>query len=118
MYPPQIHLRSPQFCQQLLRRGLTTLALADVPPDQRAGATTLMSMTIQISLSAGVAVAAMFTNLSMLVRGEDMLTGFDLRVALFLIGVIGAGSTLWFMTLSHDAAREVSGHSGSKKAIK
>lgn len=103
--------RSMQFT------ALNTLAFADIAPQQRASATTLMSMTIQISFSAGVAVAAMMTNISVLARGAIAPGLFDLRVALVMIGVIGMISTFWFISLPHDAGHEVSGHKPQPKAV-
>jgi len=82
--------RSMQFT------ALATLAFADVDAKQRSSATTISSMSQQLSMVFGVAIAAGCLNLSQMWRGAPTL------------GVIVCA--LQLLTLERNAGAEVSGH--------
>jgi len=96
--------RSMQFT------ALATLSFADVPPEQRSSASTLSAILQQVSMVFGVAFAAAMLNLSQYVRGDEVLTPVDFRIAFVAIGIIGLAASFQFLSLPHDAAAEVSGH--------
>lgn len=97
--------RSMQFT------ALATLAFADVDAVQRSSATTISSMSQQLSMVFGVAIAAGCLNLSQLSRGAPTLGLIDFEIALLLMGAVTLLSSLRFLTLDRDAGAEVSGHS-------
>jgi EmrB/QacA subfamily drug resistance transporter len=96
--------RSMQFT------ALATLAFADVDAHQRSSATTISSMSQQLSMVFGVAVAAGCVNLSQMWRGEPTPGLLDFQLALMLMGGVVLLASLRFLTLHRDAGAEVSGH--------
>ena len=97
--------RSMQFT------ALATLAFADVDAQQRSSATTISSMSQQLSMVFGVAFAAGCLNLSQLWRGAPSLGLVDFQLTLVLAGAITLLAGLSFLRLPSDVGAEVSGHS-------
>ncbi|WP_417310162.1 MFS transporter [Devosia sp.] len=97
--------RSMQFT------ALATLAFADVEAEQRSSATTISSMSQQISMVFGVAVAAGCLNLLQMWRGAPALETIDFQLTLFIMGGIVVLASLRFLGLQSAAGAEVSGHS-------
>jgi hypothetical protein len=91
---------------------LATLTFADVPDAQKSSATTISSMSHQLSMSVGIAVAALVLGLSAVTRGEgpDRLAGVDFQVAFAVMAGIAALSVLRFLLIDRTAGAEVSGH--------
>jgi MFS family permease len=87
-----------------------TLAFADVPPEQRSGATALWGVAQQICFSLGVATAAVLLNFSLILRHAPVLGLIDFRLAFAAMAGVGMVSALWFTTLGPDVGAEVSGH--------
>lgn len=96
--------RSMQFT------ALATLAFADVDATQRSSATTISSMSQQLSMVFGVAVAAACLNLSQLWRGGESLGIIDFQITLLLMGAVTVAASLQLLTLHRNAGAEVSGH--------
>lgn len=96
--------RSMQFT------ALATLAFADVDAAQRSSATTISSMSQQLSMVFGVAVAAGCLNLSQMWRGAPALGVIDFQIAYLLMGLIIIACSLQLLTLHRNAGAEVSGH--------
>lgn len=96
--------RSMQFT------ALATLAFADVDARQRSSATTISSMSQQLSMVFGVAVAAGCLNLSQMWRGAPTLGVVDFQIAYLVMGVIIVVCALQLLTLERNAGAEVSGH--------
>ncbi len=67
-------------------------------------------MLQQVSLLLGVTVAAAVLNLSRTIHGGESLSLVDFRWAFLVVGLIGAVSSLRFLSLPHDAGAEVSRH--------
>ncbi|CAN7465160.1 MFS transporter [Rhizobium rhizogenes] len=89
---------------------LNTLGFADIHAAQRSSASTLSSMLQQVSLLLGVAVAAAVLNLSRTIHGGVALSVIDFRWAFLAVALIGAVSSLRFLSLPRDAGAEVSRH--------
>jgi EmrB/QacA subfamily drug resistance transporter len=100
--------RSMQFT------ALATLAFADVEANQRSSATTISSMSQQLSMVFGVAVAAGCVNLAQHWRGAAKPGLPDFQIALMLMGVVLLVTALSFLRLPRDAGAEVSGHGGTR----
>ena len=96
--------RSMQFT------ALATLAFADVDAAHRSSATTISSMSQQLSMVFGVAIAAGCLNLFQLWRGAPALGLLDFQAALLFMGAIVFLASLQFLVLERDAGAEVSGH--------
>ncbi len=96
--------RSMQFT------AITMMTFADIAPEQRAPASVLSSLTVQIGMGMGVAVGALMLNASQLLRGAPQLGVFDFRVALVLVGILSALAARPYATLAADAGAEISGN--------
>jgi MFS family permease len=96
--------RSMQFT------ALATLAFADVEASQRSSATTLSSMSQQLSTVFGVAVAAGCVNVAQLWRAAPKPGLPDFQTALMLLGSVLLVTALSFLKLPRNAGAEVSGH--------
>lgn len=96
--------RSMQFT------ALATLAFADVDSNRRSSATTISSMSQQLAMMFGVAIAAGLVNLSQLWRAASSPSLPDFRIALVVMGAIMCATALSFSRLDRDAGAEVSGH--------
>jgi EmrB/QacA subfamily drug resistance transporter len=96
--------RSMQFT------ALATLAFADVDADRRSSATTISSMSQQLSMVFGVAVAAGCLTMLQLWRGTPALGLAEFQAALMLMGAMICLASLYFLILTRDAGAEVSGH--------
>jgi EmrB/QacA subfamily drug resistance transporter len=96
--------RSMQFT------ALATLAFADVDASQRSSATTISSMSQQLSMVFGVAVAAGTLNLSQMWRGAPALGVVDFQLAYAVMGLVVIVCSLQLLTLERTAGAEVSGH--------
>jgi EmrB/QacA subfamily drug resistance transporter len=98
------------FFRSLQFTSLNTLTYADIPHDRMPRATALSSVVGQLSLSAGVAVAAFFLDLSRGLEGRSGLAAIDFSRALLAVGLISSLAVLWLWRLSADAGAAVSGH--------
>jgi EmrB/QacA subfamily drug resistance transporter len=90
--------------------GLATLTFVDVPDHRKSSATTISAISHQLSMSIGVAVAALTLNLSAAARGAATLSAVDFQVALVILAALAAVSVLRFRSLDRLAGAEVSGH--------
>jgi EmrB/QacA subfamily drug resistance transporter len=98
------------FFRSLQFTSLNTLSYADVEARQLSGATSLVGVAQQLSLAAGVAVAAMLLDGSRATDGRSELMAVDFSRAFWAIGLISLVSVLWYRKLSPDAGAEMSGH--------
>lgn len=98
------------FFRSLQFTSLNTLSYADIPRDELSLATSFVNVVQQLSLSAGVAVAALVLDGLRVAQGRTELIAEDFRVAFLVIGLLAALSTAMFLALRPDAGAEVSGH--------
>jgi EmrB/QacA subfamily drug resistance transporter len=87
---------------------VTSLAFADVPDDQRAGANGLVAMLQQIAMTMGVAFAAFVLGASQSLRGADKLALVDFSHAWFAIGTLMALAAAGTLLLDRDAGASIS----------
>ncbi len=97
------------FFRSLQFTSLNTLAYADVDAPQMSRATSFVAVVQQLSLSAGVALAAMLLEAFSHGRGGTLVAD-DFRWSFAVIGALALGSTLVFFKLDRRAGAEVSGH--------
>ena len=91
---------------------LTALAYADVPPARMAGATSLNTMTQQLTYGFGIAIGAIMMQAALLFRGAppEALNAMDLRYALLGAAGFALASVPFFLGLTPDAGAELSQH--------
>lgn len=104
--------RSMQFT------ALATLAFADIDAERRSSATTISSMSQQLSMVFGVAVAAGCLNLAQMARGAPALGLADFHAALMVMGALVTLGSLFFLSLAQDTGAEVSGHRPAPQAAR
>jgi EmrB/QacA subfamily drug resistance transporter len=88
----------------------STLAFADIAPEQRSSSSTIFNMFQQLALGLGVAAAAVVLDLSRAVRGVTEVGLPDFHAAFFVFGVVALVATVVVARLPRDAGAEVSGH--------
>jgi EmrB/QacA subfamily drug resistance transporter len=98
------------FFQSLQYTATQAMTYADVEQPLMSTATSIASMTQQLSRGFGISAVAVLLNLSLAWRGATTLGAFDFKVA-FAGAVTFALSSLFYGWILHpDAAAEVSGH--------
>jgi hypothetical protein len=90
---------------------LVTLTFADVPDAQKSSATTISTMAHQLSMTIGIAVAALVLGASSGAGGAAVLTLHDFRLAFLIMAGIAAASVLRFFTMARSAGAEMIGRS-------
>lgn len=98
------------FFRSLQFTSLNALGYADVEAARMSRATSFVAVVQQLSLSGGVAVAALLLEASRSAEGRTDLLTVDFARAFVVIGAIAVVSTLAFFRLTPDAGAEVSGH--------
>jgi EmrB/QacA subfamily drug resistance transporter len=96
--------RSMQFT------GITFITFADIPPEERASASVISSLTQQISMGMGVALGALILNFSRAIRGTALIEVEDFTRAFLLAGALSALAVLSYRRLPEDAGAEITGH--------
>ncbi len=97
------------FLRSLQFTALNAMSYADIDRDDAAKASSFYSVAQQLSLSAGVAVAAMALELLQWRRGDSHLAAGDFSWAFFLVAAIATTSVLQFRGLPADAGASVLG---------
>jgi EmrB/QacA subfamily drug resistance transporter len=98
------------FFRSLQFTALNTLGYADVQADALSRATALVAVVQQLSLAAGVAVAAMLLDGSRSFDGRSALLALDFQRAFAAVGLLSLASLWWYGQLAADAGAELSGH--------
>jgi EmrB/QacA subfamily drug resistance transporter len=94
-------IRSLQFST------LGALTYADVPPEQSSRASSLSAMTIQLTMSLSVGIAAALLSLIMSVRGHASVTQSDIAWIMAAAGTLCTLSALAYRRLSPQAGSSV-----------
>ena len=98
------------FFQSLQYTATQAMSYADIEQSQMSSATSILSMSQQLSRGFGIALAAAVLHWSLAARGATALSTIDFTVA-FGVGALLALANLPFgWVLHHDAAAAVSGH--------
>jgi EmrB/QacA subfamily drug resistance transporter len=95
-------VRSMNFTAQ------STLAFADVADEMRPSASALATMTQQVSLAFGVALAASVLGVSKSLRGAEALALADFHIAWLFTATMMTFATLWSLRLSPEAGQALS----------
>jgi EmrB/QacA subfamily drug resistance transporter len=95
------------FLRSLQFTALNALSYADIDRRAASNATSLYSVAQQLSLSAGVAVAAFILEAVQWARGEQNIMAGDFSIAFFSVAAIAALSGFQFLRLKADAGSSV-----------
>lgn len=96
-------IRSLQFST------LGALTFADIPSEMASRASSLSAMTMQLSISLAVGMAAMLLSLIMKIRGHIQIMAGDVSLTMLICGLICAASWLVFRRMGDSAGVAVSG---------
>jgi EmrB/QacA subfamily drug resistance transporter len=87
---------------------ITTLAFADVPDEQRGGASALSTMLGQVAVALSVALATVVLGSSQSIRGSTTLDLVDFRNAWIAVGLLMTLATALMLRLDQDAGTSMS----------
>ncbi len=97
------------FFRSLEFTSINAIAYADVATPRMSQATSFVSAAQQVSLSIGVALAALIVETVRAGRGDSTITLADFTPAFVVVALVSACSTLMFALLPRDAGTELSG---------
>jgi EmrB/QacA subfamily drug resistance transporter len=103
------------FFQSFQFTATQAIVYADVEHPRMSTASSIASMTQQLSRGFGIAFAAGVLNLSLAWRGAAELTLFDLQLAFGVASAFALLSITFCLPVAPDAASEVSGHKPKEK---
>jgi EmrB/QacA subfamily drug resistance transporter len=93
--------------RSMLLTAVNTLMFADLAPAERAPASALSTVSMQVAGAMGVAVGAITLALAQTAHGNAHLMLPDFRIAFVVMGGICALATVNFWRLPHDAGAEM-----------
>jgi hypothetical protein len=119
------------FCYGLARSlqftTLATLAYADVTDEQKGPASTVWSVTQQMTIGMGIAVGALCLRASSVLHrvvyggaspeGGNQFVLADFRWAFMMAGALTLMSVLGYVKLPHDVGSSLGGGMGRKKSL-
>jgi len=97
------------FFRSLEFTSINAIAYADVPPSRMSQATSFVSAAQQVSLSLGVAVAALVLETVRSGRNDVVITIADFTPAFLVVALASAACAVVFATLPRDAGAVLSG---------
>jgi len=97
------------FFRSLQFTAINTIGYAEVDMTRMSRATTLVSVTQQLAISAGVAVGAFSVELTQLLRKGSDLVAADFAPAFIVVALISGSSAIVFALMPSDAGHQVSG---------
>ncbi|MGO9057794.1 MAG: MFS transporter [Candidatus Binataceae bacterium] len=110
-------LFSGGFFRSLQFTCINALGYADIPNSLMSNASSLSSMGQQLTISLGVAIAALALRIGMTMHHSTVLSAHDITPAFILTGGLGFIGALSFISLPHHAGAELAGRRGRSRAI-
>ncbi|HEV3112892.1 MAG TPA: MFS transporter [Candidatus Binataceae bacterium] len=110
-------LFSGGFFRSLQFTCINALGYADIPHSLMSNASCLASMGQQLTISIGIAVAALALRVGMTLHHSRVLTARDIIPAFILTGGLGLIGALAFVPLPHNAAAELAGRRGQRRFV-
>jgi EmrB/QacA subfamily drug resistance transporter len=104
------------FLRSLQFTSMNAMAYSDIEKQDMSGASALFTVAQQLSLAAGVAIAALALDASVWMRGGHSLVPVDFSIALLLVALISGLSFTQFLRLPVDAGAAISGVSRREPA--
>jgi EmrB/QacA subfamily drug resistance transporter len=103
------------FFRSLQFTCINALGYADIPNPLMSNASSLSSMGQQLTISVGVAIAALALRVGMGLHHSVVLTAHDISPAFLLTGGLGLLGALSFVALPHHAGAELAGRRGQSR---
>jgi EmrB/QacA subfamily drug resistance transporter len=104
------------FFRSLQYTSLGSLCYADVPERALSGASTIASMTQELSQSFGAALAAVVLQSALALRGGTSLAAADVSGAFLFVGALSLAPLIGFARLPRDAGDAINGRAGGRLA--
>lgn len=95
------------FFRSLQFSSLNGMAYADIDQGRMSRASTLAAMTLQVTQSIGIGIAASILQVTMTLHGRTRLMADDVTPAFVIIGLLSLVSMAWFLPLPRDAGDEM-----------
>jgi MFS family permease len=106
------------FFRALQFSTVNSLAFADLDSKQMSQATSITSVSQQLAIATGVAVAAFVLDVTRMVRGDLTLVAQDFAPAFVLVGVIAVLSAFLFIGLPKNAGAALTAREEIAKAAR
>ena len=97
------------FLRSLQFTAMNAMSYSDIGNDEASHATGLYTVAQQLSLSAGVVLAAFVLEAALWWRSETVLQPADFTLAFFTVAIFSLAATWQFRSLSFDAGSSVAG---------
>ena len=104
------------FFRSLQFTSLNTLGYADIAGEQMSRATSFVGVVQQLSLAAGVALAALLLETSRTADARSQLLAVDFGRAFVAVGLLSLLSLVFYVRLAPHAGGEMSGHGAGAAA--
>jgi EmrB/QacA subfamily drug resistance transporter len=98
------------LCRSMQMTSINTLAFADVPAASMSSASTLFSVTQQMTIGLGIAFGAIALHFAVWLHGGTQLALADFHVAFAVVAAVSLISVISFIGIEGDAGADVSGH--------
>jgi hypothetical protein len=95
------------FFRSLEFTSLNTIAYADIDNRRMSRATSLVSVSQQVSISIGVAIGALAVDLTLWARGHSIITAADFQPAFLTVAAIAGCAFFVFLAMPADAGAEL-----------
>jgi EmrB/QacA subfamily drug resistance transporter len=95
------------FFRSLEFTSLNTIAYADIDNRRMSRATSLVSVSQQVSISVGVAIGAFAVDLTLWARGHSIITAADFQPAFLTVAAIAGSAVFVFLAMPADAGAEL-----------
>jgi EmrB/QacA subfamily drug resistance transporter len=95
------------FFRSLEFTSLNTIAYADIDNRRMSRATSLVSVSQQVSISVGVAIGALAVDLTLWARGHSIITAADFQPAFLTVAAIAGCAFFVFLAMPADAGAEL-----------
>jgi len=106
------------FFMSLQFTGYNTIAYDEIPPERMGSATSFYTTFQQLMLSIGICAGAAALQGAMVLRGHHMPQFADFTAAFWVVAAVSLSATIWNARFSHEAGREISGHTPRTRSIR
>jgi EmrB/QacA subfamily drug resistance transporter len=97
------------FIRSMFFTSINALAYAEITPENTSKATPIVAVAQQHNIALGVALAGGILEVLATIHGGPPALS-DFHIAFFLVALVSASASIWFMRLAPDAGDSVSGH--------
>lgn len=97
------------FIRSMFFTSINALAYAEITPENTSKATPIVAVAQQLNIALGVALAGGILEVLATIHGGPPALS-DFHIAFFLVALVSASASVWFIRLAPDAGDSVSGH--------